>query len=189
MELKVEVPTTSLFEVVFCQSSIVEYDFGRFKFVRDYRAVISKALSGIRHWHNETYRRKVLQAVGTCELILNLSVPVLQAFSLAILRNCGGVIEDLHYAPDGLRARAMRDMRSLGSYEPRPILSCARESFHVAFGLDPNEQIHLEQELDKWTFTVGTLQYWGGEWSVHDWLPTFSHIEDVPLGQNAEQQQ
>lgn len=181
MEMKVEKPTRLLHEVVFCQSQVVEYHPGRFKFVRDYRSVVSKALSGIRHWEDPTYRRRVLKAIGTCELILNLSVPVLQAFACAILRNCGVGEVDLSYAPDGLRARAARDSRAMGldstQVQPRPIQDVARASFEVAFGLDAAQQRDLESFFESWTFPIDGLTVWGEEWDVPNWLPTFSRVE------------
>lgn len=190
MEMKVESPVDSLHKIVFCQSSVVEYEPGRFKFVRDYRNIISKSLCGLRHWQDPHYRKRVLKAIGTCELVLNLSVPVLQSFACAILRNVGGRARDLHYAPDGLRARASRDARALGlelsKIQPRPIQECARSSFELAFGLSPTEQINLERELDSWVFRIDGLVHWGGEWSVHDWLPNFSNVEVQALRQNAE---
>lgn len=181
MEMKVERPTRDVHEVVFCQSQVVEYQSGRYKFVRDYRAVISKALCGVRHWENPTYRRRVLRAIGTCELVLNLSVPVLQAFACAILRNCGVGEVDLTYAPDGLRARAARDSRALGvelsELRPRAIPDVARSSFERAFGLNAAEQRDLESYFESWTFPIEGLYLWGAEWDVANWLPTFSRVE------------
>jgi hypothetical protein len=181
MEMKVDVPTRCVHEVVFCQSSVVEYQPQRFKFVRDYRAVVSKALCGIRHWDNHTYRRRVLRAIGTCELVLNLSVPVLQAFACAVLRNAGAGEVDLTYAPDGLRARAARDGRALGieltRLAPRPIQDVARGSFEKAFGIDAAEQRSLESFFESWTFPIEGLHLWGEEWDVTQWLPTFSRVE------------
>lgn len=181
MEMKVEAPVTSLFQVVFCQSSVVEYGIQRFKFVRDYRSVISKALCGLRHWHDPHYRKKVLRAIGTCELVLNLSVPVLQAFALAVLRNSGGLVNDLYYAPDGLKARAVRDFKALGldprTLSARPIEECGRRSFELAFGLSPQDQITLERGLDAWSFDITGLTHWGVEWDVKCWLPMFSNVE------------
>lgn len=185
MEMKVEAPVASIHEVEFCQSRVVEYAPDRFKFVRDYRKVISKALCGIRHWQDPHYRRKVLRAIGSCELVLNLSVPVLQAFAIAIIRNVGRGAGLLDYAPDGLRSRALRDARSLDidldACEPRPIMDCARVSFEQAFGLSVVEQLQLEADLDAWTFSVDELYHWGDEWSVEDWLPFYSRVEDAPL--------
>lgn len=191
MEMEVESPVDSVFEVVFCQSNVIEYDVGRFKFVRDYRAVISKALCGLRHWQDPHYRRKVLKAIGACELVLNLSVPVLQEFSLAILRNVGGA-GDIAYAPDGLRLRTSRDLRALGqsleSVQPRPILDCARLSFERAYGLGYFQQVELEQALSKWSFDVDGLSYWGDEWDVEGWIAMHSCTEVSPLEEKCRTQ-
>jgi len=180
MEMKVERPVRSVHEVVFCQSTVIEFECGRYKFVRNPFAVMSKALCGIRHWEDPHYREKVLRAIGACELVLNLSVPVLQNFALAILRNVGSGA-DVAYAPDGLRARAQRDARGLGveitNVGPRPISDCGRESFSIAFGICPAEQMSMEQQLDAWTFPVGTLNHWGQEWDVANWLPTHARSE------------
>lgn len=194
MVLKVESSCDSLFGVIFCQSCVVEYSPGRFKFVRDYKKVISKALCGIRHWKDPRYRVKVLRAIGTCELVLNLGVPVLQAFALAVLRNCGCDEFDLKYAPDGLRARTLREARFLGAKPekivPTEIHQVARESFEQSFGLSWGDQLNLEEFLNEWEFDVWGLHSWGAEWSVHDWIPHFSCTEvyDQPRRQNAETQ-
>lgn len=186
MEMKVEEPAHSLSRVVFCQACVIEYAPSRFKFVRDYRQVISKALTGVRHWTDPNYRRRVLLAIGTCELILNLATPVLQSFALAILRSVEGRdVVDLKYAPDGLRLRAARDLRSLGldtaKLEARPILDCARESFAEAFGLSVGEQVDLEQRLDAWTFDVASTHHWGCEWDVRNWTALHSCAERCSL--------
>lgn len=175
--LKVEKPARSLFEVTFCQSSIIEFQTGRYKFVRDWRKVVSKALCGVRHWETHAYRRRVLKAIGTCELVLNVGVPVLQAFSLAILRNCGNESVDLKYAPDGLRARYIRDKRLVGDLGPQPVQLCARQSFEEAFGLVAEDQIRLEKYLDSWVFTDEEITLWGPEWDVRAWLPLYSCVE------------
>ncbi len=189
MEMKVERVARSLFEVVFCKSSVVEYTEARFKFVRDYRAVISKSLCGIRHWQDPNYRIKVLRAIGICELILNLGVPVLQSFALCLLRNVGRT-SDIHLASDGLRARVSRELRGLGvtieQVKPRLITEVARESFAVAFNCAVDEQLHYEAFFDRWVFRVEGAAFWGAEWEVARWLPHLSSQEVYPLWQNAE---
>lgn len=174
MEMKVDEPCRSIHEVVFCQSKVVEYDFGRFKFVRDYRSVMSKAACGVRNWHNPVFRQRVLHAIGTCELVLGLGVPVLQAYALALLRNTRGSKDPLHHAPDGLRARALRDARLLGIRDlshvrPSPIKWCARNSFAIAFGLSELQQLAIEKWLDSWSFDISTLVNFGEELEVITW--------------------
>jgi len=189
MEMKVERVARSIFEVVFCQSSVVEYTEARFKFVRDYRAVISKSLSGIRHWQDPKYRLKVIRAIGLCELVLNLGVPVLQSFSTALLRNVGRP-KDLELASDGLRCRVKRELKALGvsveEVQARPITDTARESFAIAFSCPIQDQYAFEAFFDLWILDVNSLTYFGGEWDVDRWLTHQSTSEVCPLWQNAK---
>lgn len=185
MQMKVESIAYSVHEVVFCQSSIVEFRPGKYKFVRNYAAVMSKGLVGIRNWSSEVYRRKVIHSVGLCELVLNLGVPVLQEWALALLRNVpmsGGV--DLSVAPEGLQARVKRELQLLGikleQATAQPILPCARDSFAIAFGLSVTEQIELERRLANWTFTTDGSYYVGEELDVPSWthLPSWNEVYD-----------
>ncbi len=176
MTMKVEEPCRSLHEVEFCQSKVIEYQMGRYKFVRDYRTVMSKAASGIRNWSNRAYRFRVLKAIGMCELILNLGVPVLQEYALALLRNSGGGSPDVYrYASDGLKARVRRELQLLGVKSPnsvcaQPIENVARETFYIAFGLSIPDQLQLERRLAQWVFEVDEqpLEV-GPEWDFSSW--------------------
>lgn len=157
MEIKIDLPVDNVHQIVFCKSQIIEYELGRYKFVRNYLDVISKALAGVRNWMNVTFRSRVVHAIGTCELVLNLGVPILQSFAMACLRNSSG--RGVDHAPDGLRLRARRDAKLLGLGQdmlvtPQQIQPCARESFFLAFGVHPEDQRALEARLDKWTFDV-----------------------------------
>lgn len=189
MEMKVEKVAYSLFEVEFCQSSVVEYAEARFKFVRDYRAVISKSLSGIRHWQDPNYRLKVLRAIGMCELVLNLGVPVLQSFALCLLRNVGRTT-DIRLASDGLKSRVARELRGLGlslsDVKPRKVADVARSSFATAFNCSIYDQETYEGFFDAWEFDVTSLAFFGDEWEVERWLPAQSSREVYPLRQNAK---
>lgn len=176
MSMKVGNPSKVIHTVEFCQARVIEYLPGKFKFVRDYRKVFSGALSGVRNWGNTTFRIRVLQAIGTCELVLGLGVPVLQEYALAILRNVGGIgVDPISYAPDGLLARARRDARHIGikdlrSVKPSRIESCARESFELAFGMTVSEQLRVEARLREWRFNVTELHVVGSEWSFALWM-------------------
>lgn len=183
MEIKLESMCDDIHQVVFCQSSIVEYRTGKFKFVRDWRKVISNALCGVSHWTNDTYRRRVLQAIGTCELVLNLSVPILQSFALAILRNVsGGKAVDLSLAPEGLQRRTYRDLKALGIapnlIEAQPIHDCGRASFATAYGVSIEDQLAIEKRLDAWTFQVDGCEIHPPEIIECSWeySPTMSEV-------------
>ena len=97
---------------------------------------MSKALCGGRHWSDLVYRQRTLSSIATCELILNLGIPILQSYAVAILRNVGGIVDVSRHAPDGLLARAKRDAKHMGlselTVDPVPIHECARWSFFLA---------------------------------------------------------
>lgn len=183
MTMKVEDTTSSIFAIEFCQSRIIEYSPGRYKFVRNWKAVISKALCGVRHWNNITYRLRTLAAIGSCELVLGLGVPILQEYALAVLRNVGGS-PDLAYAPDGLHARTKRELALLGLrpeyVRPQQIADCARNSFSEAWGVPPAQQLAIEAKLATWTFDPSTTAAWGEEWDVSSWSCYRSSTEICP---------
>lgn len=181
MEMKVDGVARRMEEVVFCRSKPIEITHGNWTFVRDYRDVVSKALTGIRHWYDPKYRRRVIKAIGTCELSLNYSVPVLQAFACALLRNTSDVAFDEKYLSDGLKARWRRE--SLRS-QPGPITLEAREQFSTAFGCSVHRQLELEEYFHNWTYSEGDIVEWGVEWDS-DWIPFQSLVERG--GQNATQ--
>lgn len=174
MNIKVESVCRSLFEVKFCQSNIVEFAPARLKFVRDFRRVMSNAASGVRNWNDPRFRARAINATGYCELILNLGVPVLQSYALALLRNTGTQSFTESHIARGLQYRVKTEMKLLGlkkftDVKPQRILSCARESFHTAFGLDPTEQVALERKLDTWTFDHTKCFKFPCEWEPHTW--------------------
>lgn len=173
MDMKMDAPVASIHEVEFCQSKVIEFAPDKFKFVRNYTSVLSKATSGVRNWRDPAFRSRVIHAVGTCELVLGLGVPVLQSFALALLRNTSGGKDTLRHAPDGLRARTLRDakllgIRDLNKVRPSPIQPCARSSFALAFDCSESRQLELERFFDQWTFSLDLANF-GEEWEVYSW--------------------
>lgn len=174
MSMKVSAAVESIHDVEFCQSKIIEYKPSRYKFVRDYRAVLSKSTSGVRNWSDPIFRTRAIHAIGTCELVLGLGVPVLQSYALALLRNSSGSKDIIRHAPDGLRLRALRDARLLGLKDislvkPQVIEQCARASFARAFGLQEADQVALERRFDNWSFDILNTQTYGNELEVYSW--------------------
>lgn len=156
MEMKIDHVAYSIPQVLFCRSNPIEYLPGHWKYVRNYIDVLSKSLTGVRHWESVVYRRRVLRAIGLCELVLSLGVPVLQDFALFILRNVNLEEYNLDLAPLSLATRTKKDLGTIGlpiqRIQPRPILDCARVSFETAFGLTIFEQRRLEDVFKRLTF-------------------------------------
>lgn len=178
MEMKIDHVAHCPSQVLFCRSKMIEYQPGKWKFVRDYRDVLSKSLTGTKHWESQKYRRRVINSIGLCELILGLGVPVLQEFAVMMLRNVGTTDYDLSLAPAGLAARAARDLKLLGGtasrVTPGPVLDCARESFETAFGLSICDQLSLEATLRKTAIKID-----GGTYPVDELHPNWSWIQTV----------
>jgi hypothetical protein len=180
MEMRVDGVARQVNEVVFCRSKPVEISPGRWTFVRDFRDVVSKSLTGIRHWGDPKYRLRVIKAIGMCELSLNYSVPVLQAFAVCLLQNTQDVSFDEKYLSDGLRARWRRETQRSS---PGPITRECREQFAVAFDCSYPRQLQLEEFFLHWKFNNNQPLLWGVEWGA-DWIPVQSFIERY--WQNAE---
>jgi hypothetical protein len=174
MQLKIEGWGCIPEGVVFCQSRALQFDTDRWKMVRDPWKIMSCALTGARHWENLRYRKKAIAAIGLCELVLNLGVPVLQAYACALLRNAGET-PDLEYASDGRRVVVEKQARAIGvplhKLRAQPITNVARNSFAIGWGIDEPTQVEMERFLDTWEFNIDGPRYQTPWFHVDHWRP------------------
>lgn len=183
MSMKLEGVETSIHRVEFCQARTVFTQFGP-KFVRNPRAILSKSLCGARHWEDLNYVRKVLTATGLCEYVINMGVPVLEAFSLALIRNFGksGGTLDLSKARDGIRMRAEKDLESIGKTLEElinmrtDITHEARVTFEEAWGITPAEQVALEYGFSKWSVDLNRGSIELASERIRDWIFQFEEF-------------
>jgi len=151
-ELKVENLAEYIEDVRFCQSAPI-YDGVRWRFVRDYKKVLANAATGFAKLRDVTQRRRMLYAIGVCELSLNRGIPVLQELALKLIslgeRPTEGVKEYLDKDP------LFKDL----SYRVRNINLCeqgeeiaiqTRWSFYRAFKLTNAQQEMMEDTLRDW---------------------------------------
>lgn len=184
MNVKVESVSYELHSIEFCQSKII-HAAGGFKFVRNPHKVLSCALSGVRYFGDPAGRRNLLYSIGTCELVLNLGVPVLQAFALAIRRNAIRGKFNANLLGDTV-ARLSRELKTyrmhINTIEPIEVTVDARGSFATAFGIDVDEQLRLEEAFGRWEFNIeGGLmmpEEWSSEWEYSasdspEWYPLY----------------
>lgn len=175
MQIKVEHVSTTPSDVEFCQSKIIRTCLGP-KFVRNPLKVLSCALTGIRYYRDVHARRNLLYSIGTCELVLNLGVPILQSFSEAIRRVTSGKLNSNFLGES--EARFRRELRNtdfkLTDVQPLPITVEAREDFYVAFGISPEDQVRIEGAFKTWNFNltgdVHVVGGWNSDW-VYDASP------------------
>jgi hypothetical protein len=208
MEIKLENISTTIEGVEWCQSHPIEYAPGKFKFVRDPIKGLSTGLGGVKYVDSERVRRKLVNTIGMAEMCLNLGVPVMQSYAMALMRNSSGS-EDMSWkflhsrsarqrrslrkshieltAADPMYFRVNRELRAMNLKQlerlnPQPITDTARISFARAFGITVEEQLEMEQFLDSWKFPITGCQDLQADYDVTSWsLSTASTPEAWPM--------
>lgn len=144
MVIKLEGEATRVEEISFCQGHPVRCIDG-LKFVQNPIRSMSRSLVSCRHYQHPKSINKVLAQIGRCELAINMGVPVLQAFALAMLRNAGDATSSTP-VPCGRTFKAVREWKAHGGkVTPLTITDEARESFEAAFGIPIWEQLWYER--------------------------------------------
>jgi hypothetical protein len=141
------------------------------------------------------------------EMVLNLGVPVMQSYAMALMRNASGGPSLTHLlrqrgaarrrgvradhidltAADPMYFRVNRELRAMNLKQlerlnPQPITDTARMSFARAFGITAEEQLEMEQFLDSWTFPITGCQDLQADYDVTSWsLSTASTPEAWPM--------
>jgi len=154
-ELKIENKATIPEMVWFCQSSLVHIRDTtlpeHWKFVRNPRKVLSNASTGFDKLRDPRRRRKMFYAIGSCELALNIGVPLLQSFAcklIALGEECD-VLQLLQTSAE-FNDLAYRVKNLPLNMRPVPISTATRLSFSMAFGITIQEQMDLETIIDQW---------------------------------------
>lgn len=137
METELDRIAFDLHQISFCQASPMLQD-DRLTMIKDPIRTISRAL-----YTSEQHRRcldKLLSASGLCELACNQGIPILQEFALFLLRS-GNFSKPLQSIDKIPACRSRNVVRIL------KIKSETRDQFSRAFGIDPWQQIQIEQQL------------------------------------------
>ncbi|AZT88670.1 RNA-dependent RNA polymerase [Trichoderma harzianum ambiguivirus 1] len=141
-EMTLENPVEEIEKIRFGQSAPVLFP-GGYKMVRDPFKVMSGATASHRWLREPSFRREYLTGVALCELSVNVGVPLLQEFSLELLRAMD--------FKGRVRAHPFRDYFYLGASleraEPVSIPLATRESFERAFGVGVEEQLSWESSF------------------------------------------
>lgn len=181
-ELKLENRSTSEEGVIFCQHQPVEVG-GRWRMVQNWRKVLSTRAAGCKHWNDPVLRRGMARAVGLCELALSAGVPVLQEYALALLRNAGNVPLPKAVADDlELWGRAKKEGLGQVPEEGLPIDLATRVSFADAFGLEPSDQIQIEETLRRWEILWDDPIHWDEELRGADWRQELNPLIKISEG-------
>lgn len=167
-ELKLEGVTDNIHKIDFCQSRLVFTVVGPVM-VRHPAKVLSNALC-TNKFKSPNAMRRFVRAVGECELSLNLGVPVLQAFAMALIRNTQGVKPLPKWEIESFQHRVwiMEDVD-----EPVEITTEARVSFQEAFDYSWDEQVSIELALSKWVIDFDTITTATEDFSPVEWIETY----------------
>lgn len=155
-EIKIENIAQELYDVNWCQSKPINCKYG-WKFVRNWVKVLSTGLVSKKFLNApEWVRLEYLAGLASCEFTLNVGVPVLQEYALAIMRNSRGA-KPRFDTSSGEWFRSIREnrlYRSLVDTVDTEITDDARETFSLAWGVSVQRQLDIEQYLRNWTFPV-----------------------------------
>lgn len=171
-ELKIEKIARSFAAISWCQSSPIEYLPGKWKFVRDPVKAMSSALVTNKFKTSLKGRNRLMATIGLGELILNLGVPVLQEFAVAIIRNAQGARwydDRSYYNYPVLREMKMFGMRQIRMMCPAQITDEARLSFSRAFGISIDYQYAIESALSSWTIAMQGDVAVASTWDAATW--------------------
>lgn len=146
-DMKVEAPVFEFEKIEFCQTQPI-FDGQRWLMCRKPSAVFAKDTTFLQPYQSKKQVANWLYAVGMGGLRLTGGLPVLQNFYRAYLRfgKPGKIPTD--YLSWYTRQQLTSMDRDFGPVSPE-----ARYSFERAFGLTPDEQIQLEEDIDRWVFT------------------------------------
>jgi hypothetical protein len=159
-EVKIENIAYEFEDLEWCQCHPVEIEQGRWKLVRSPVKILTKGISGTKYFTNpdDSTRRKLINSVGHCELVLNAGVPVLQAYAQMCIRN-SGTSEILKFdTVDEYYHRIQRELRgmnmTLDDVRAREVTFEARCSFERAFGITVDDQLELEEWFENLTVPI-----------------------------------
>lgn len=156
-ELKIEGRSVTIENIDFCQCRYTDVG-GSARMIRPWRKVLSTAACGSNFWLDPNVLPGMLNAVGRCEYALNRGVPILEEFSLALVRMGNGTIPkcfDMYDAGVGWRAAlelSSRDKLKLNDVDVvrSDISHNDRLVFERTWGLSVDRQLSIESILHNW---------------------------------------
>lgn len=140
METKIEQVTETFEEVDFCQCRPVWFPTG-YRLIRTPQRAFDRSGWVVKHM-DRVFTDRWIRSVALCELVLGRGCPLMQEFALKMLPLGSG-----KYAVTDRHHQAKQLQHSVERVQPLPIHPQTRESFWVAFGYTPEEQIQLELSL------------------------------------------
>ncbi len=183
-EIKVEGIARRLCDVGQCQSQMLEVKEGEWLFVREWQNVLSGDTSGLKHWNQPTVVPSMLRTIGMGGMAMFVGLPILQEYAAALLRLGGNskLRWDLIGLDDIAHRFASEGVIDCGNIMPIEITSFVRRSFERSFGVDPAQQIQIEESLRNWNLSSVLPKEYALEW---DWTwSDFRHPDNTKCDKN-----
>jgi hypothetical protein len=187
-EVKIENVAYAFEDLEWCQCHPVEFAPNRWKLVRNPFKILKKGLAGTKYFNNpdDATRRKLINSLGHCELVLNRGVPVLQAYAEMCIR-ISGTDELLAFdSVDEYYDRIQKELRGMNrkisEIRSDDISAECRLSFQRAFGISVDDQLQLEEWFESLEIDIlgsedvcdkidmiARVSHFGASSSVYSW--------------------
>jgi len=167
-EIKLEGRHTTLDGICWCQGRLTKIGQG-YRLIKNWRKLLSTICGGVRHWADEHIRGDLAYTIGQCLLYDYAGVPIVEKFCLRLLAAGSKMIADKEALEifNKVRAMGLLGKDVVVGVEPE-----SRIGFEKAWGISPDEQVLIEQELDSWSVPEGSPEIMESE---HDgaWLANY----------------
>lgn len=144
LTIRVEFEARCMERIRFCQASPVQVTPGNWVMVREPSKSIANDSIMLHYDGKAESYKEWRKSVSLCGLAICAQVPVLSSFYTYLGRGCNLFIR---------KEQVLRKFRESGLYwaskglkkSPIQITECGRNSYYLAFGTTPNEQVDLEE--------------------------------------------
>jgi len=153
-EIKLENRATQIEQVVWCQSRPVKTELG-WRFVRDWRNVLSRTTAGGHHWLYNNLRADMCHTIGICYQAEMSGVPILSAYAQKLTSLGTKMLKDWETMGVAMKYNLERKL------DRASVNDEARYSFYQAFGTLPAYQRELER------------------WILEDWSPDLTPSPNI----------
>jgi len=157
--MELEPTAYELERIEFCQSHPINTVEG-WKMVRNPATLVTKASMCLNPVRSMKDLRKWIMAVGVAEGSLNRGVPIIQSFARA-MRRVGFKCSHSHIVQ--AYRQSTRVYHADLVVNDREITPEARRSFHAAWGICPEDQVHLERYYDRYQLAKNFMHPLTGE--------------------------
>lgn len=151
-EIKLEGRHTELDGITWCQGKLT-WIGGEYRMIKSWEKLLSTICGGVRHWADEHIRGDLAFTIGQCLLYDYAGVPIVEKFCTRLLAAGKKMIADKEALEIYNKVRALG---LLGSGVELGVEHSSRIGFEKVWGVTIDEQLLIEQALDRWSVPAGS---------------------------------